>query len=142
MAGAPGRTAADHIVSLLQDKTTTLREHTIWVLVGCFMLQPLLTYLATPMQLEGRDGLHTLVCTLEGSRDVVIDLPSINGEQEAADECPALKLLQIASSAQISLPQLSPPLSLYAIGVLDQTAHQPHHKLHFSAYSSRAPPLA
>ena len=120
-----------------------LRSCTIWLLVLGFLYQPILTYLVTPMPVSDRHGMQVLVCTLKGTQqEVFVDLPAISGEQAPLQDCAAIKLLQLAGTAQISPPQTPPELCLYSIGVLDQTVGQPHHKLHFSAYSSRAPPLA
>jgi hypothetical protein len=119
------------------------RNRVLWLLIGCFLLQPVIVYLATPMPGAGRDGVHTLICTLQGTREVVLNLRS-KGRSTPVDDndCPALKLLQLVGSAQISVPQAAPDLMLFAIEVLEQTVFRTHRRLPFSAYSSRAPPLA
>ena len=120
-----------------------LRSCTVWLLVLGFLYQPILSYLVTPMTVSDRHGMQVLVCTLKGSQqEVFVDLPPISGEQAPMEDCSAIKLFQLAGTVQISLPQTAPQLSLYSVGMLDQTVAQQHHKLHFSAYSSRAPPLA
>jgi len=118
------------------------RIFTTWVLIVGFLCQPILTYLVTPMQVTDKNGFHAVVCTLKGTQEeIFIELPSIAAEQPAAD-CSALKLYQLAGTTQVSLPIGAPAAVLYAVDLLDQTVAEHHHRLHFSAYSSRAPPIA
>lgn len=115
----------------------------LWVLVACFLLQPLLAYLVTPMVSKDAKGVHVVICTLEGTKEVFVELPSIDGQDNVElEDCPALKLYQVAGATQISLPQPVPVVSFFVVAVIDPTADHEHHSLHFSAYSSRAPPLA
>jgi len=118
------------------------RAITAWVLIAGFLCQPILTYLVTPMLVTDKHGFTAVMCTLQGTqKEIFIELPSITGE-EAAEGCSAIKLYQLAGTTQVSLPVEVPAAMLYAIGLVDQTAGHQHHLLHFSAYSSRAPPLA
>lgn len=118
------------------------RVITAWVLIVGFLCQPILTYLVTPMQVTDRQGFTAVMCTLQGTKkEIFIELPSIDGEQVAAEDCSAIKLIQLAGTTQVSQPVELSEVFLYAVGLVDQTADHQHHALHFSAYSSRAPPL-
>ncbi len=120
----------------------------VWLLVIGFLLQPILTYLATPVFGHDAEGVSVVICTLQGEKRVTLDLPSLAGTPDTSpapldlDHCPALKLFQIAGAAAVSAPALGPALMLLAVTVVDQTAVLPHHSLHFAAYSTRAPPVA
>ena len=116
------------------------RNFTSWVLVAGFLLQPILAYLVTPIVMHDVAGQQVVVCTLQGSKVVTIDIPQL-ADNEQTEHCSALKLYQIAGTAQISQPPPIPVVSLYSIQSLDQTAAHSHRSLHFSAYSTRAPPL-
>ena len=115
------------------------RNLTSWVLVAGFLLQPVLAYLVTPIVMHDTGGQQVVVCTLQGSKVVTLDIPQL-AENEQTEHCSALKLYQIAGTAQISQPPPIPVVSLYSIQALDQTAVHSHRSLHFSAYSTRAPP--
>jgi hypothetical protein len=111
----------------------------VWLLVALVLLQPVLTYLATPWFAQDDEGHYLTLCTLEGERRVYVG--DLFGDVDTEPEhCPALKLLQLAESARTPAP-LEPPLrALYAVALLEQTADRPDYPLHFSAYASRAPP--
>ena len=114
-----------------------------WVLIAGFLLQPVLTYLVTPMVSHDNQGRSVVLCTLKGQKRVVIDLPpSFHDAQNQLDNehCTALKLFQMASATQLPPPVAAPLALLYSVTVVDQTADEAHRSLHFSAYSSRAPP--
>ena len=115
------------------------RAFTAWVLIGGFLLQPVLAYLVTPLVAHDGEGRRVVVCTLEGEKLVTLDLPQ-GADTEPSEHCSALKLYQMAGTAQVSAPPAPPALSLYSVALLDQTADRPHRSLHFSAYSTRAPP--
>ncbi len=110
-----------------------------WILIGGFLLQPVLAYLVTPIVTQDGEGLRVVVCTLKGSKAVTIELPHPSDNQDT-EHCSALKLFQMASAAQISVPPVAPAITLYAIHLIDQTVDRSHRSLHFSAYSTRAPP--
>lgn len=112
-----------------------------WLLVVGFLCQPVLAYLATPLVTHDRQGHQVVVCTLQGEKLVEIDLPSIDGSGQA-DHCPALKLLHMAATAQPAESPEVPVRVLFQVSLLEQTAGHQHHSLHFSAYSTRAPPVA
>lgn len=127
-----------------------LRGHdlVVWLLIAGFLLQPILTYLATPVFGHNAEGISVVVCTLQGEKRVTLDLPTLSGAPDSShssldpDHCPALKLFQIAGAAVVSVPTPVPALILLAATVTDQTAAVSHHALHFAAYSTRAPPVA
>jgi len=109
------------------------------VLIAGFLLQPVLAYLVTPIVVHNAIGQQVVVCTLKGSKMVTSELPQL-AESDRTEHCSALKLYQMASASQVSDPPVSAAVSLYAVKVLEQTADLPHRSLHFSAYSTRAPP--
>lgn len=115
------------------------RTATSWVLIVAFLLQPILTYLVTPLVAHDSQGQQIVICTLQGEKIVTLDIPELTGNGET-EHCSALKLYQIASISQISEPPLSPVVTLYDVQLLDPTAAHAHHTLHFSSYSTRAPP--
>jgi hypothetical protein len=112
-----------------------------WILVAGFLLQPILGYLVTPLIAQDPKGQQIVICTLQGEKLVTLDIPQLvdHGESE---HCSALKLYQMAGSTQVSAAPTVPQVTLYAIGLIDQTASHQHSRLHFSAYSTRAPPVA
>ncbi|MCB1798488.1 MAG: hypothetical protein KDI67_06360 [Gammaproteobacteria bacterium] len=112
---------------------------TAWVLIVGFLLQPVLAYLVTPIVEHDAHGNQIVICTLKGQKLVTIDNLQLADNQDT-EHCSALKLFQMANAVQVSEPGLAPQLTLYAVEYLDQTADHQHHSLHFSAYSTRAPP--
>jgi hypothetical protein len=110
-----------------------------WVLIVGFLLQPVLVYLVTPIVAHDGKGLRVIVCTLKGDKVVTIDLPQL-ADNSDTEHCSALKLYQMASAVQVSAPPVAPAITLYAIHLIDQTVGRSHRSLHFSAYSTRAPP--
>ncbi len=116
-----------------------LQTATVWLLIAAFLAQPVLTYLVTPLVTHDPQGQQVVVCTLQGEKIVTLDIPGPGGD-DAVEHCPALKLYQIASISQISEPPVAPVVTLFAVELLEQTASVAHRTLHFSAYSTRAPP--
>jgi hypothetical protein len=117
-----------------------MRAVTTWVLIGGFLLQPVLAYLVTPFVEDDGKGHQIVVCTLNGQKVVNVDLPQLDDSQDT-EHCSALKLYQMASTAQVSAPAVAPSVALYSIEWLDPTVDHQHRSLHFSAYSTRAPPV-
>jgi hypothetical protein len=123
-------------------QTGNWHNNIVWVLIAVFLCQPILAYLATPMAVIDRNGSYSMVCTLQGMQvKLVTEQSSIADKQVPDEECPAIKLLQMIGSTQISLPPVTPFFCLNAIGLNDQAADRSHRQLHFSAYPCRAPPL-
>ena len=110
-----------------------------WVLIFGFLLQPVLAYLVTPIVTHDGKGLRVIVCTLKGGKAVTLDLPQLAHNRDT-EHCSALKLYQMASAVQVSAPPVAPAITLYDIHLIDQTVDRSHRLLHFSAYSTRAPP--
>lgn len=108
------------------------------MLIGAFLLQPVLTYLVTPLVSLNAQGEQIVICTLQGEKIVTLDLSDGEGDIE---HCPALELFQIASASQVSAPPAVPVITLYAVQPSGQTVGIAHRRLHFSAYASRAPPI-
>ena len=115
------------------------RGFTAWVLIAGFLLQPVLAYLVTPVLTHDVKGQQVVVCTLQGEKVVTLDIPQLADEQQT-EHCSALKLYQMAGTAQVAEPPVVPPIALYIVQWSDQTAEFAHHSLHFSAYPARAPP--
>lgn len=111
------------------------------MLLLTFLLQPLLAYLVTPLVTHDAQGLQVVICTLQGERTVTLDLPG-STDTDKIDHCPALELFQIAGTSQISAPPAMPVSTLYVVEVLHPSANVAHRRLHFSAYATRAPPIA
>jgi len=114
---------------------------TTWVLVVGFLLQPILAYLVTPLVTHDEQGQQIVMCTLQGEKLVTVDIPEL-ARHDSTEHCSALKLYQMAGSTQVSQPPVVADVTLYAVEVLDQTAEHQHRYLHFSAYTTRAPPVA
>jgi len=114
---------------------------TTWVLVVGFLLQPVLAYLVTPLVTHDEQGQQIVMCTLQGEKLVTVDIPEL-ARHDSTEHCSALKLYQMAGSTQVSQPPVVADVTLYAVEVLDQTAEHQHSYLHFSAYTTRAPPVA
>lgn len=115
------------------------RVLTAWVLIAGFLLQPVLAYLVTPIVTHDGGGQQVVVCTLKGAKRVTLDLPQL-ADNADTEHCSALKLYQMASTAQVSQPPAPAAVSLYVIALLDRTLERADHALHFSVYSTRAPP--
>lgn len=111
----------------------------VGMLLAIFLLQPILAYLATPVLVHDTKGMSVVLCTLQGEKVIHVDIPGLS-DDDGSEHCPALKLYQIAGTLQIVEPPLAPMLVLQVLHLLDQTADHAHHALHFSAYSTRAPP--
>lgn len=126
-------------------QTSGRRSFVTWTLILGFLLQPILSYLVTPMFAHDASGRALVVCTLKGERLIESDLPSISDlatKAQGTEHCTALKLYQMAGATQVSAPLTAPPVLLYSVALLDQSADRSHRSLHFSAYSTRAPPVA
>lgn len=120
--------------------TRSQRVFTTWVLIAGFLLQPVLAYLVTPLVTQDFEGHQVVVCTLKGQKLVTLNLPAADDGSASSEHCTALKLYQMASATQVSNPPVAPAITLYSVEMLDQTVDHQHRSLHFSAYSSRAPP--
>jgi hypothetical protein len=111
-----------------------------WVLIAGFLLQPVLAYLVTPIVIHDGNDRQIVICTLKGTKRVTLELPQLADNSET-EHCSALMLYQMASTAQVSEPLVSPAVFLYSVELTQQTGGHQHRSLHFSAYSTRAPPL-
>ena len=116
------------------------RVFVAWALVAGFLLQPVLAYLVTPIVAHDAKGQQVVICTLKGSKLVTLELPQL-ADNEQTEHCSALKLYQMAGTAQVSEPPPIPQISLYSVELIEQTALHEHRSLHFSASSTRAPPV-
>lgn len=110
-----------------------------WVLIAGFLLQPVLAYLVTPIVAHDTKGRQVVICTLKGSKLVTLEIPQLADNNET-EHCSALKLYQMASTTQVSGALVPPAVSLYSVELIQQTGDHQHRSLHFSAYSTRAPP--
>ncbi len=114
----------------------------IYALLSVFLLQPVVTYLAAPWFNVHENGIVEASCTLNGTKFEPLPADSELAKILAEDEfCPALELQDLASSVlELAAPDVLHS-SLYVIGMVEQTAGHQHHSLHYSSYSSRAPPV-
>lgn len=131
----------------------------VWLMIAQFLLQPLLAYWVTPRVTGDGHGRWVVMCTLNGTRTRYVDFGSALDSIRAPDSqpdatsapgqsadpendyCPALKLYQLAGSAQIAQPPQAPPAMAYLVGLIDQSASHQHHVSLTPGYSSRAPPI-
>ena len=111
---------------------------TLWLIVFSFAAQPLLNYLANPYFLETGEGIRVVICTLEGERQLTLDLS--DGAEPQSGHCSALQLQHLLSSLQ--MPSHTPPV----LPVLQQSpatgpvlVRLPDAPLRY--YNSRAPPV-
>ena len=109
-----------------------------WVLIAGFLLQPVLAYLVTPIVAHDGKGRQVVVCTLQGSKLVTLELPPL-ADNDDTEHCAALKLYLIAGTAQVSQSPEIPVLALYAVQLLEQIPVHQRHTLHVSVYATRAP---
>ena len=116
------------------------RTATAWLLAVSILLQPLLTYLATPLAGQHGNGQWTVVCTLQGEKTVFVELGP--APAEGPDACPALKLLQAFGTGSVAVPPRLPALQLYASVAIATPVDYPYIAPHFSVFPSRAPPLS
>lgn len=117
------------------------RTATAWLLIGVLLLQPLVTFLASPWFTNDQQGNLVVVCTLYGLEEIYVE-NGIAINEAAEEHCPALELMQISGSAYQPEPPLLASALFYSIGQVDQTSTHQHHSLHYSAYHTRAPPVA
>ena len=103
------------------------------------LLYPLLTYLATPLVQSHAEGQRVVVCTLQGEQAVLIDFESSSGS--VPETCPALKLLQLLTTADKAVPPSVPTQILHALIPSPVFVPYPYSAPHAQAYSSRAPPF-
>ena len=118
-----------------------VRTAALWVLIASFLLQPILGYLVTPIVTHDNDGHWIVICTLKGQKVISVDVPQL-ADNIDTEHCSALKLYQMAGATQISEPSTLPTVVLFSVEWLDQTLTHEHRALHFSAYTTRAPPRA
>ena len=113
------------------------------LLVASVFMQSVLAFLAAPVIVHAHDSegqqVTLLLCTLKGEQFIDVDMPKLAGD-DPLDECPALELLQLASSAAfvttLSLPgspqpgfETNTPRPMPAIA-----------DAAYTQYTSRAPP--
>lgn len=113
-----------------------------WALVAQLLLQPLLTYWITPRVAQDAHGQWVVMCTLNGTEAVYLDLGGDSEKGSAEQHCPALKLFHLAGSAHTVRPLQLQPAMLYLVGLIDQAPRHRYHPLFTPGYSSRAPPIA
>jgi hypothetical protein len=116
-----------------------VRLSVVYALLAVVLLQPLLAYLATPLVTKDGDGHQIAICTLEGIRLIKVDIPGLDLDPPP-EHCSALQLVQLSGTTPVTEPPAAPAVVLFAVTLLDQTVRRDHHSLHFSAYSTRAPP--
>jgi len=119
-----------------------------WALTLGFLLQPVLTYLVTPMVGYDAAG-HAVVeeCTLMGAKrlthhaPLAVELSKLAPKApDETEDCPALTLYKMAGTAQIAVPPAVvtlPPRNATPFAHVEM----PHRRqVEFAAYATRAPP--
>lgn len=113
------------------------------LLVASVFMQSVLAFLAAPVILHAHNAegqqVTLLLCTLKGEQFIEVDMPKLAGD-DPLDECPALELLQLASSAAF-ITTLSVPGSPQP----NQERNTPRPMpaiadAAYTQYASRAPP--
>ena len=117
------------------------RTITTWVLIAGMLLQPILTYLATPHLAEDGEGHTVVLCTLNGLQEVYFGDLQMLGEQSDEEHCPALKLIQLAGTAQPAAAPQPPVATLYLVAIAPVTAERSFDTPHTTHYPIRAPPM-
>lgn len=113
---------------------------TAWLLVAGILLQPVITYFATPWVALDSRGHYVLMCTLEGLKQVLVEDAAIVTEDEAP--CPALELIKLVGSAKPVAPFQLPPVVLrLVISATPERQQQPSSRT-TTNYAIRAPPIA
>ncbi|OOZ75137.1 hypothetical protein BOW49_01610 [Solemya velum gill symbiont] len=128
-------------MNLISRQSQSKQMATAWLLIGMIMLQPVITFLASPAFMNDSDGRMVVVCTLYGLEEIYVEDGMQKSEAES-DYCPAVELMQISGSAYQPKPPMVAAALFYSIGSVDQTSTHEHHSLHYSAYQTRAPPVA
>jgi hypothetical protein len=87
-------------------------------------------------------GISEVVCTLKGAvlREMPADSPLAQIIAED-DYCPVIQLVDMANSVLNFDVPVCQSAVYHQIGLVDQTAEHQHTVLHYSAYSTRAPPF-
>jgi hypothetical protein len=122
-------------------RSAVARQVAALLVVNILLMQSVMAYLVTPMTVAYNtdDGTVTVVlCTLQGSRTITLDLPELADEAPAI--CSALELNHIVGSVS-----LAPPSPVLSLAPASQQITAPvlllgHKTLHYSAFASRAPP--
>ncbi len=115
----------------------------VFVLLLCFLMQPLLTYLGTPWFVSDQSGITSIVCTLEGLKSENIDASSDMGKLLGMDikDCPALELIDMMSAGLFLQPASFQSHSWYTVALLNQTVTSSFLHSVPSVYQPRAPPF-
>ncbi|OOZ13614.1 hypothetical protein [Solemya velum gill symbiont] len=92
-------------MNLFSRQSQSKRTATAWLLIGVFMLQPVITFFASPAFMNDSDGRMVVVCTLYGLEEIYVEDGMLISEAES-DYCPAVELMQISGSAY----QPKPPM--------------------------------
>lgn len=122
-------------------RSAIARQVAALLVVNILLMQSVMAYLVTPMTVAYNtdDGTVTVVlCTLQGSRTITLDLPELADEAPAI--CSALELNHIVGSVSLAPP--SPVLSLAHVRqqITAPVLMLGHKTLHYGAFASRAPP--
>lgn len=113
------------------------------LLVASVFMQSVLAFLAAPVIVHAHDSngqqVTLLLCTLKGEQFIDVDMPKLAGD-DPQDECPALELLQLASSAAFTTT-LSIPQSVHPGTETNTPRPIPAiADAAYTQYTSRAPP--
>lgn len=111
-----------------------------WILIAAYLLQPVLSYLATPFVAHNASGQTVVICTLQGSKSITLDIPAVEQLQNA-EHCSALQLLHSLASTRPADPL--PAMATLGQAVADSLVPvlEPLRKDLPSSYLTRAPPI-
>jgi hypothetical protein len=116
----------------------------LWIsLVGVssFLLQSMLAFLVMPVVTHAAADQTVVICTLEGSKTVDLDIPSPVHDR-STDYCLALNLLQIANSAANAYSVPTPVRVCKELATLQQRESRRHFRRYsITPYATRAPPV-
>ena len=111
-----------------------------WWLIACFLLQPVLAYLTTPVLGHDVRGRTVTLCTLQGEVTVVVDMP-LPTDGAGDKPCPALMLQALIGAAPLGAPPVMPIAVLAVTRASHGVLAAPPSTGRAAAYLSRAPPV-
>mgnify|MGYP000961501573 CR=1 FL=1 len=114
----------------------------IYLLLLVFLMQPLLTYLATPLFISQDNHLAAVSCTLKGQQTEFISADSELGKLLGLQDeyCPALELVDMLASGMTSGAPLITGLLWYQASQLNHFVSISYLHPLTEHYQTRAPP--
>jgi len=115
----------------------------VYLLLAIFLLQPILTYLVTPHFQRDSQGILVEICTLEGQRQVVLQLDEVDQSADiiSNERCGAIELFKFSSIFYTPEIEFSPKLQLFAVHAFVVQDVIVDSQWFEHVYSARAPPV-